>query len=233
MQDTITTKAYMSLSKAYDYFNKELFDSRLPECIITLQRKPKMHGYFWGKKYVSREGNETFTDELALNPSMFDQSEQYILSVLVHEMVHVWQAHFGKNQSRGGYHNMEWAEAMLAIGLHPTDDGTLNGKMTGQKLSHLVVPGDLFEVFCTKLLSENTVIEWADRPVAEPEKKKRNTRHKYLCPSCAAAVWAKPGLKITCDDCEEHYVDTDSEDGDEEIRLHNLDRDEDEESDED
>lgn len=212
MQDTITTKAYMSLSKAYDYFNKELFDGRLPECIITLQRKPKMNGYFWSEKYASRTKEETFTDEIALNPTQFSRSEKEILATLVHEMCHLWQQHFGLRKPRAGYHNKEWAETMLALGLQPTDDGTKEGRMTGQKIGTLIVSGDLFDVFCTKLLTENTVIEWADHPVAEPEKKKRNTRHKYLCPSCGAAVWAKPALKITCDDCKEHYVDTDSED---------------------
>lgn len=42
MKPTETT--YDELQAAYDYFNESLFDSELPDCLITLQREKKHTG---------------------------------------------------------------------------------------------------------------------------------------------------------------------------------------------
>ena len=61
---------------------------------------------------LSRRHAEETTDEIALNPATFhDRTAEEILSTLVHEMVHLWQHHFG-TPSRASYHNREWAAKM-------------------------------------------------------------------------------------------------------------------------
>ena len=50
-----------------------------------------------------------------MNPKYFGKTDVWILSVLVHEMAHVWQQEHGK-PGRGRYHNKEWAAKMLALG---------------------------------------------------------------------------------------------------------------------
>jgi predicted SprT family Zn-dependent metalloprotease len=98
-----TLRTYNELTTAYDHFNRELFEDRLPPCLITMQRKNKTFGYFAGGRFGSRDGQE-ITDEIALNPTHFRaRTVEQSLATLVHEMTHVEQHHEGK-PSRTGYH---------------------------------------------------------------------------------------------------------------------------------
>jgi len=98
-----TEQAYTELQHAYDFFNRQLFNGQLPPCLITLQRKNRTYGYFSGERWDDKAG--AIIDEIALNPVHFaTRSTDDVLSTLVHEMVHLWQHHFGK-PSRSSYHN--------------------------------------------------------------------------------------------------------------------------------
>ena len=109
-----TKTTYLSLVQAYDYLNAELWQTKLPTCLVTLQRKANCAGYFAGDRFVTRDGSSK-TDEIALNPSTFaDRNTTVILSTLAHEMAHLDQHHNGK-PGKGGYHNKGWAEIMLRI----------------------------------------------------------------------------------------------------------------------
>ena len=44
--DDITARHYLTLQDAFNYFNSQLFDNRLPQVLITLQRHPHALGYF-------------------------------------------------------------------------------------------------------------------------------------------------------------------------------------------
>src|SRR5689334_20816004 len=91
-----TKRTNDDLNRAYDWFNQRLFAGRLPRCLITMQRRPRSRGYFSGKRFTTRDGQE-ITDEIALNPQCFrERAPREILSTLVHEMTHLEQEHFGK-----------------------------------------------------------------------------------------------------------------------------------------
>jgi hypothetical protein len=45
-QKNITPFEYRGLQEAFDFFNAELFEGRLPDCLITYQRKANSAGYF-------------------------------------------------------------------------------------------------------------------------------------------------------------------------------------------
>src|SRR5246127_2499165 len=125
--DIPTEAVYKDLLYAYDYFNDVLFGGKLPPCLITMQRKPRARGYFSYERFNSRRDEQDTTDEIALNPIAFqDRTDEEILSTLVHEMVHLWQYHFG-SPSRSGYHNREWADMMKRLGLPPSDTGKPGG----------------------------------------------------------------------------------------------------------
>jgi predicted SprT family Zn-dependent metalloprotease len=116
-----TAQAYAELQKAYDHFNRELFEGTLPDCLLTLQREKDTYGYFSRNRFISSAGEKI--DEIALNPSYFAvQPLVEILQTIAHEMVHLWQAHFGK-PGRVRYHNGEFAAKMEAIGLMPSSTG--------------------------------------------------------------------------------------------------------------
>ncbi len=198
-----TKETYTEFQTAYDFFNKELFDNQLPDCLITYQRKAKTKGYFADGRFENTENGEII-DEIAMNPDYFgggEHSPKTILSTLVHEMCHLWQKYHG-TPGRNCYHNQEWAEIMLKIGLHPTDDGTLNGKMTGDGVSHIIIKGGAFDRVSEQLL-ENIKITWVDRWTGKAKgldiKPKNKT--KYVCPVCHLNIWGKPGIHVVCGNC--------------------------------
>jgi predicted SprT family Zn-dependent metalloprotease len=159
MRPTETT--YAELQLAYDTFNRELFAGVLPACLITLQREKATAGYFSSRRFGNRAGQTT--DEIALNPAFFATSPLVeIPATLVHEMVHLWQAHFG-SPGRGRYHNSAWAEKMESIGLMPSDTGQPGGRKTGDQMADYPIAGGKFLATCAKLITDEFSISWYDR----------------------------------------------------------------------
>ena len=145
---------------SYDHFNLKLFNNELPQCLITLQREKKAYGYFCPERFFNNDGEKT--DEIALNPLYFSVCPlKEIMQTLVHEMVHLWQHHFGKT-GRGGYHNKQWGNKMESIGLMPSSTGQEGGKKTGDKMADYAISGGLFEQVCDALFNDNFHITWAD-----------------------------------------------------------------------
>ena len=197
-----TKTTYLSLVQAYDYLNAELWGGKLPACLVTLQRKANCGGYFAGKRFKTRDG-QSFTDEIALNPSHFEAADtRFILSILAHEMAHLEQAHFGK-PGKGGYHNKEWAVMMHAIGLTPVSVDQ-PGKEIGNKVSHTIDASGAFDLACAKLLRQGIQIDYVEAWTTEGKAKaKKKLKTKYSCPACEANAWAKPDAHLICGDCDE------------------------------
>src|SRR4051794_40434285 len=113
------TAEYEALNHAFSFFNGELFDGRLPKVLLTLSKHGRSRGYYRNRAYVSRVRQEVAADEIALCANTFSgRTDHEVLSTLVHEMAHLWQFSFGKRISRRGYHNLEWAQRMMEVGLH-------------------------------------------------------------------------------------------------------------------
>lgn len=207
MTSAPTHKTYTSLDTAYDYFNRELFGGQLPGCLITMQRHKGAYGYFSGGRFINRDDAKEIADEIALNPAHFAScTPTHILSTLAHEMVHLWQHHFG-TRPRGGYHDKEWAAKMREIGLIPSNTGKPGGKETGEKLSHYIEADGGFAKACAAHLATGAVIFYHDRAGegkgAAVRKRKAASKTKYTCPLCEVNAWAKPGVNLICGDCGE------------------------------
>lgn len=201
----ITSKQYHTLDDALEYLNKKLFDGKLPDAFITFQRKPRMAGYHHFERLSNREDGGKVT-EIALNPDVFsDQTDREILSILAHEMCHLWQHVFGE-PSRGGYHNREWAEKMKEIGLQPSSTGAPGGKEFGQSMDHYIIDGGKFEIVCGAFLLKGNAILLNSVPLPKKERKKSKTREKYVCPKCMTNIWGKKGLNIACGECLVKFV---------------------------
>lgn len=197
--ETATQQAYGELQTAYNFFNEKLFGGQLPHCLITLQRQNKTRGYFSPERFASVD--MSIVDEIAMNPMHFEtRTVTEILSTLVHEMVHLWQAHFGK-PSRSAYHNAEWGDKMEQIGLMPSDTGKEGGKRTGQQMTHYIISQGGYAVAVAELLATGLKITWMDR--ANEKKKKAAARTKYHCDMCNSNVWGKDGLTIMCMACDQ------------------------------
>jgi len=162
-------EAYRLFEDAYHYFNNRLFDNALPGCLITFQRQPRLMGYVAFKRWVNTEGKTI--DELAINPAYFaNYPVTTILQTLCHEMAHIWQEYFG-HPSRAGYHNSEWAEKMIRIGLMPSTTGVEGGATVGQTMSDYIIEGGAFEQACSDLLASGFQVRWFDTVQMPPPKK--------------------------------------------------------------
>ncbi|WP_208249027.1 SprT-like domain-containing protein [Rhizobium sp. T1470] len=203
-----TKETYERLQQAYDHFNKGLFEGKLPNALITLQRRTGTFGYFAGQRFRNDDGREA--DEIALNPMHFaSRSTKDILGTLVHEMVHEEQHHAG-TAGRGRYHNREWADRMKAIGLHPSDTGVEGGREIGENVGHYIVEGGPFDVAADKLIARGFAIVWKNTPdelpaptqgegEAEPVAiPKSGKRVRYCCPECDLKAWAKHDVRLMC-----------------------------------
>ncbi|MCW3100317.1 MAG: hypothetical protein JWL77_5935 [Chthonomonadaceae bacterium] len=194
---------YSDLSSAYEHFNSALFEGRLPNCLITLQRRKGAYGYFAADRF-SNDGSPLETlDEIALNPALFGgRRPEAIFSTLVQEMTHQWQHHFGK-PSRG-HCNKQWAAQMRKIGMIPTDTGAPGGKEIGRRMTCYVEAGGAFERACSTFLASNAAILYQDRTSEEEEamrRKKAASKTRYTCPGCRANAWAKPDIALVCGTC--------------------------------
>ena len=208
------SELYGALRQAYDFFNTELFGDMLPPCLITLQRKGgkkrRTFGFFASRRFGNVGGSTT--DEIALNPRHFRHRSFFeVMSTLVHEMTHLWQFHQGK-PSRSGYHNREWAQKMLWLGLCPSNTGQPGGHMVGQQMTHFIVGGGRFEVAAKKLLEADVNIAWFDidgvvtLPTGPDDLEHpvpSGNRAKFVCPDCGDQAWGKPSLNLICGDCEQ------------------------------
>ena len=198
---SMTLQEYQTLDSAYKFFNRKLFGSSLPECLIVLQRKGKRNlGYFHADRFSHRVEENRRSDEIALNPDNFQgRTDQDILSTLAHEMAHLWQQHFDR-PPRGGYHDKRWGKKMEDIGLVPSNTGKPGGKRTGQQMTHYIVPGGPFDKACKELLLSGKKLSWNSLPL--PSATKPQSKHKFSCPNCGQNAWAKATANLLCGDCE-------------------------------
>ena len=210
-KETLTTAQYRAFQEAYDFLNAELFDASLPHVLVTLQRHAKARGYFAPERFRGRV-EDAAAHELAMNPDSFTgRTDEEILSTLAHEMVHLWQHHYGK-PGRGRYHNRQWAERVKAVGLQPSSTGEEGGKETGDHVSDYVLPGGRFDVAVRELLTRGFAITWTEKP-PEPAKNPAEgvegqdqqqagpgsgKRVKYTCPCCRLNAWARHNARLVC-----------------------------------
>lgn len=217
-----TYQIYFELQQAYDHFNKELFQNKLPDCILLLDNKNKRtYGYYCYEQFVNDLGESC--DAIALNPQHFATRKIIeVMQTIVHEMTHLWQYHLGDKNSRQTYHNAEWGNKMESIGLMPSSTGQPGGKKTGQFMSDYPIEGSLFLQSCERFITPEYKISWQDRfSVADSKlsltttilglttdeqttkpKNNKSLRKKYTCTNCKTNIWGKPSLSIICGSCE-------------------------------
>lgn len=157
-----TQEFYSLFQYIYDYFNKELFDNTLPNCMIVITRKTYTLGYYSNERWINKDNKKS--DELAINPMYFNKRPLIeILQTVAHEMCHTWQFHHGK-PSRGGYHNNQWGKKMVSIGLMPSNTGKPGGKKNGQQMMDYPIENGLFLKVCVDLIkSKQFDFLWYDR----------------------------------------------------------------------
>src|SRR5882724_2053817 len=170
----ITLTEYQGFQRAYDFFNRELFEGSLPQVLVTLQRHANTKGYFSPERFSGRIDTAA-VHELALNPDSFTgRTDEMILSTLVHEMCHVWQQTHGKPPRRS-YHDRQWAAKMREIGLQPSSTGEPGGKETGQSVSHYIIPDGQYRLAYAKLATSGFKLHWQSVPAGEQARAKKSS----------------------------------------------------------
>jgi predicted SprT family Zn-dependent metalloprotease len=195
----ITPVEYGGLQAAFDYLNAKLFDGTLPNVFITYQRRAHSGGYFSPDRFASRV-NESGHHEIALNPDGFiGKTDEFIVSILLHEMVHLWQHIFGKRPSRA-YHDKQWAAKMKSLGLMPSSTGAVGGKETGASMSHYIIPSGACAHAFTALHASGWKLN-LQSAIRAGGSKAPPSKVKFSCALCDQNAWGKPDLAIRCDLC--------------------------------
>lgn len=203
MKDKITTAEYNGFQTAFDFFNQKLFGNTLPQVMVTLQRHAKARGYFAPERFHERAG-KVRVHEIAMNPDTFcDETDERILSILAHEMVHLWQQAFGQAPRRC-YHDKQWAAKMKEVGLQPTTTGAPGGKEVGQSVTHFVIAGGPYARAYKELAAKGLKLRWeSPAGLAAETKAKSESKTKFTCPECELNAWAKPDALLICGYCYE------------------------------
>lgn len=157
---------YVTLSDCYDVFNERLFGTQLRGCVLTFEDRGQFFGYYRQGGFIGRDGGER-RDEICLNPRHFlaNTGDLELLQTLVHEQVHQWQYQYG-TPSRRTYHNREWAQKMLSVGLVPSHTGRPGGNMTGQHMADYPAEEGAFLTIAREILAKHTLIRWYKEGVA-------------------------------------------------------------------
>ncbi len=224
MDSTDPTNAQFAAYRAmWSYFNTVLFGGALGHVILNFSRRARSLGFFAPERWT--DGKQT-THEISLNPThLTAESAKDSASTLVHEMAHLHR-HEQPNPPRGGYHDTEWADKMVSIGLMPSATGAPGGARTGYKMSHYVIAGGAFELAFDAMpvecqlpwtcgIDEDALEGKKGKQAKEKAKQKakeaaRKVKLKYTCPKCALKVWGRAELNLRCDDCDEQLLAPDS-----------------------
>jgi len=226
-----TQEIAMQLQSAFDHFNQHLFHGKLQPCVLTLERLRKYVGYFRPKQWTTdrKAGALDGTHhQITLDPDrLSSKGDKVVLSTLAHEMAHqiVWDTTFAETgKFKRPYHCASWVLVMEAIGLKPVivdKDGKKSDKKTGTNATHEIVKGGEFDRVATELIEKTGFkLDWLLVPVPEKKggkaKQKAGVKVKYTCSCCENSVWGKGGMKFTCQDGGEDFVQEGGEEGSDE-----------------
>jgi predicted SprT family Zn-dependent metalloprotease len=197
-----TTEQFASYQLLFDFFNGRLFGGELPQCVLNFSRHARSYGFFVADIWSSDDNRAA---EISLNPDHLDRDPKAWASTLVHEMCHLWEE-FKGIAPRRCYHNQKFAEKMEQVGLITSVTGAEGGKRTGQKMTHYIQPGGVFEIVFRDVTDE-MLLPWRTSRGAEGKEnsKKPKSKFTYACPSCEAKLWGKEGLNVTCGECGDTF----------------------------
>ena len=141
------------LQSALCAYNIHLFGGRIRNCIVLARVLPgRSTGFYTRSRYLTKTMPRRHIDEIVLHPHYF-QWPEYALSVLVHEMCHAYQSHYGAHSAVPPIHNAEFARIMIRVGLMPSQTGQPGGSPVGATMDQYIIPGGGFSRVTRALLN--------------------------------------------------------------------------------
>lgn len=225
-QSNITKHQFGTLADLFTYYNTQLFDGKLPNCIVNMSRHRGANGFFQAENW-KESATDLVKHEISLNPDLMNRDDKLWHSTLVHEMVHLWQQEQG-SAPRRCYHDKQFAAKMKAVGLQPSNTGQPGGKETGQSMTHYIIEGGVFETAFNEIEEKDlqslrlpyvpniataktiTISGGGDDDEAGEETEEKaslsGVKKKYIC-GCENKVWGKPGLDLHCNECNTNFTE--------------------------
>jgi hypothetical protein len=211
----LTESHYQQLARAYEHFNETLFAGILPPVegtpeaedsdvlvVFTSARKGiRSYGHVARDRWNLRSGGLKTIHEVNMNPDHFHRHDTEICATLVHEQVHVWQIVHCDGQPASGYHNREWADKMIAIGLMPSHDGSTDGRQTGHSMHHYPIEAGVFIKACKQLADTGFKFQLESKAHPGKDQAPKTSKVKVTCPQCGQNAWGKDGLDVRCGVC--------------------------------
>jgi hypothetical protein len=177
------------LQRAFAFFNARHWDDRLPVPIFAFFAQPpngRRLGHFLADAWEAPDGS--CHDEVIIYADLaLELGMQAVVETLLHEMVHVWQRHFG---APGRIHNAQWhAEAQRT--------GLITRGPTG-----LTWPGEGFLSAYAELAPRLDRIPFRRR---ENRARKNGKLAKWICQCGFGVRVAVPHFDATCNVCGQPF----------------------------
>lgn len=193
------TKAVAELKNIYDNLNRDYYEGKLPEVVITIQSSPKGKAYGWYAK--DRWGIETDKekafDEINISAEYLSRPIENIVSTLQHEMVHLYCAmnDIKDTSNNNVYHNKKFKEEAEQRGLSIEKAQTIGWSVT--------TPTEEFIKYIKGLSVDEDAFKFFRKMPLGKEKTKKTAKKttKYTCPCCEVSVRGEPDLEIECKKC--------------------------------
>lgn len=202
------SKAPPDLSRALDvlgeFFSRRLFRGKdeLPRVLINVTRRVRPAGQLKKQLWLEPKTDEILA-EINVNLDVL-HTDEAVCSAICHQLVLVWQRRYG-NPSRPGYHNREWAEKMIEIGLMPSSTGRPGGATVGQEMSHFAIQGGRFLKAFNSLPKQVLTVPRLHRVQSDPSASSR--KRTYYCPCRPTNRCLAPtGFRARCSFCGAEFV---------------------------
>lgn len=216
MKKANTEMAIIELHKGFHMFNKEFFNSELPEPAILIQskgNKKNVLGWCSVDKIWenTKEGDKRW--EINIVSESLNRGVEGIMCTLLHEMVHLHNLvkNIQDTSRNGTYHNKKYKEVAEAHGLiieHHKKIGWSLSKLNERSveiINRYQVNPDAFNLSKVDPYACDQEGEEGDKP------KKTTSIRKWVCPCCGTIVRSTKEVRIICADCKELFIDTSAE----------------------
>ena len=194
------------LHKLFDNLNQEFFQSKLPQCIITIQAKGKTGAYGWFTPAKVWNVGENNKHEINITSESLSRDYIDIAGTMLHEMIHLYCATNGiKDYSRGGsYHNSKFKEESINHGFYYEEGsyckkyGWTYSKLTGESIEKI----NGFKINKKALTRINRKDITGN---GEPIPAKKSNIIKWTCDCGDIIRSSKEDINAICGKCYSHF----------------------------